>query len=262
MSSATVTLSHVGAGCNRVVDALSWGETGLLAYAAHNAVLIYNTEEARVLGTLLGHTDRVNCVHWLPSAALGLPGGGSPAATALASGSGDSSVRIWQWNPSTPGQPWRQAAVLQGHSGPVTSLTSLPLPDSGGQGLLLVSTAGDGEVLVWECAAPHAGGSTQLANGSSAANGSSIPADASPPLLQQGAWRLRQRLMLGHQLQACASLAPLPSDPDWVLLALGGVDAIVRLYLCSPAGQFEAVCQLAGHQDWIKGLAFAQLDGE
>ncbi|KAL4430983.1 hypothetical protein ABPG75_006239 [Micractinium tetrahymenae] len=242
MSQVEVGLAHVAAGCNRVTGALHWGEQGLLAYGAHNALLIYHPEEARVLGTLLGHTDRVNCVRWLPPAALPP---GQPAA--LASGGSDGSVRIWQWSPGTPGQPWRLAALLQAHAAPVTSLAVLPLPTGG---LLLISTAGDGEAAVWECTPQFP---TEAAEAAAAAA-------AAPP--EQDSWRLRQRICLGHRLPGCAALAPLPADPGWLLLALGGVDSAVRLYLCPPGqgSQFEPVCQLGGHQDWIKGLAFAQMD--
>jgi elongator complex protein 2 len=217
-------------------------------------------QEARVLGTLLGHTACVNCVRWLSAADLGLPraaavgGAGAvhPAAAALASGSGDCSVRIWLWTPHTSHQPWRLAALLEGHSSPVTSVTTFAL---GGGALLLVSTSGDGEVLVWECSS-H---SSNASNGSSGIDGLE---ETEEQHLQQAAWRLRQRIPVGFQLQDCAALAALPADPAWLLLALGGVDGIVRLYCCSPGGQFEAVCKLAGHQDWVRGLAFAQLDGK
>ncbi|KAL4426818.1 hypothetical protein ABPG77_006604 [Micractinium sp. CCAP 211/92] len=244
MSQVEVSLAHVAAGCNRVKGALHWGEQGLVAFGAHNAVMIYHPEEARILGTLLGHTDRVNCVRWLPPAALPLA---QPAA--LASGASDGSVRIWQWTPGTPGQPWRVAAVLSAHAAPVTSLAVLPLPAGG---LLLVSTAGDGEAAVWECTSPCSS-STSGTNAEGAA--------AAEPLGQDG-WRLRQRIPLGHRLPGCAALAALPADPGWLLLALGGVDSTVRLLLCPPGegAQFELVCQLAGHQDWVKGLAFAQMD--
>lgn len=203
-------------------------------------------QEARILGTLLGHTDRVNCVRWLPPGAL------PPAQpAAVASGASDGSVRIWQWTPGTPGQPWRVAAVLSAHAAPVTSLAVLPLPAGG---LLLVSTAGDGEAAVWECTSPCSS-STSGTNAEGAA--------AAEPLGQDG-WRLRQRIPLGHRLPGCVALAALPADPGWLLLALGGVDSTVRLLLCPPGegAQFELVCQLAGHQDWVKGLAFAQMDGE
>lgn len=39
-----VRLEHVAAGCNRSVHALHWGPSGLLAYAAHNAVMVYEPQ--------------------------------------------------------------------------------------------------------------------------------------------------------------------------------------------------------------------------
>ena len=47
MAIPDVRLAHLGAGCNRVVNALDWGAAGLLAYAAHNAVMIYDPEVRR-----------------------------------------------------------------------------------------------------------------------------------------------------------------------------------------------------------------------
>lgn len=39
-----VSLQHVGVGCNRVVGAVSWGPGGLVAFAAHNAVVVYDPQ--------------------------------------------------------------------------------------------------------------------------------------------------------------------------------------------------------------------------
>ena len=39
-----VVQEHVSAGCNRVVGALDWGENDLVAYAAHNLVVLYDAE--------------------------------------------------------------------------------------------------------------------------------------------------------------------------------------------------------------------------
>lgn len=35
---------YVSVGCNKVVGALSWGSQGLIAYAAHNLVVLYDAE--------------------------------------------------------------------------------------------------------------------------------------------------------------------------------------------------------------------------
>ncbi len=47
-----VTQEHVSAGCNRVVGALDWGDNHVVAYAAHNLVILYDAE---VRGTVLGN---------------------------------------------------------------------------------------------------------------------------------------------------------------------------------------------------------------
>ncbi|GAB4817645.1 hypothetical protein N2152v2_004691 [Parachlorella kessleri] len=209
-----VQLEHIAAGCNRCVNAVSWGGNGLVAYGAHHAVIIYNPEAARVVAAVLGHTGTVNCVNWVPPSQFS----GCPAVSDA---------------PEAPVLLASGAADNTGHTAPLTSLTTISL--SPGR-LLLVSTAGDGDVLIWECAAE------------------------SPAVATQGAWRLCQRLHVGFQMQACAALAHLPANPDWLLLALGGVDSHVRLYACRPGGDFREVCKLSGHQDWVRGLAFAQMD--
>lgn len=205
-----------------------------------------------MLGTLLGHTDRVNCLRWLPAAAFFGAAAAASAPLVLASGAGDGTVRVWLWTPHTPAQPWRLAATLQGHTAPVTSLTAFSLATTssggdGGQGMLLVSTAGDGEVHVWQC---------------SPGGDSSSSSSGSGGLADPASWHLRQRIEVGHQLQDCTAVAALPGTPGWLLLAAGGVDGAVRLYTCPPGGHFQLACKLAGHQDWVRGLAFTQLDGE
>lgn len=35
---------YVSAGCNKVVGALSWGDGGVVAYAAHNLVILYDAK--------------------------------------------------------------------------------------------------------------------------------------------------------------------------------------------------------------------------
>jgi WD40 repeat protein len=45
-----------------------------------------------------------------------------------------------------------------------------------------------------------------------------------------------------------------------VLLASGGTDSAIRLY-CRAAGRpgFELVTRLAGHENWVRGLAFTRV---
>lgn len=41
-----------------------------------------------------------------------------------------------------------------------------------------------------------------------------------------------------------------------LLLALGGVDCTIKLALAAPGGNFQQVCSLTGHADWVRSLAF------
>ena len=75
------------------------------------------------------------------------------------------------------------AYSAQEHDGPITSLAAQQLTDLS---TLLLSSAGDGAICVWHCAA-RAG----------------------------AAWGLRQKLSFGIQLQLCADVAQLPHAPGW-----------------------------------------------
>lgn len=46
-----VTQSYVSVGVNRVVNALDWGPDGLVAYGAHNMVVVYDPEVGGVFQT-------------------------------------------------------------------------------------------------------------------------------------------------------------------------------------------------------------------
>lgn len=96
MREVEVKRVFIGAGCNRIVNNVSWGASGLLSFGAHNAVAIFCpkvpfslflllhspfifdfliflffflgcSQSAQILTTLPGHKAVVNCTHWLPS---------------------------------------------------------------------------------------------------------------------------------------------------------------------------------------------------
>ncbi|KAK9820488.1 hypothetical protein WJX72_010831 [[Myrmecia] bisecta] len=226
---------HVSVGCNRVVNGLAWAPTGLVAYAAHNLVALYNVQDARVVATLLGHTARVNCLTWLPQAAYAAAQSGSGRFEVVVSGAADRCILVWAWQPHQAQQPWRLLAKLEGHTGPVTAIAAQVLSPSQ---FLLVSTAGDQDVHVWECSL----------------NGSG------PEALGQGSWRTVQTIPTGFQMQHCVAITHLPADPDWLVLALGGVDNSVRLLVRAPGGTFKQVCSLMGHGDWVRALDFCHVD--
>ncbi|KAL6746553.1 WD40-repeat-containing domain protein, partial [Haematococcus lacustris] len=297
----------VSVGVNRVVNAVDWSDSGLVAYGAHTMVALYEPQSAKVLATMLGHTGTVYCVKWISragTAALAAVGP-SPHAQLLVSGSEDATLRVWQVHaralvqaaqPSThpQQQPWSQVAVIQGHTGAVTDiawaalpscaaapdcsdtcLTGPPPPDpspaahcgssstvvagsrrsagSRGGGLLLASCGGDASVCVWQL-----GGQGEVEGQGAAAPAAADPAAPAAPL----PWRLAQRLSAGGHIQHALALTHLPGQPDWLLLATGGTDARVHLFIRPPpgpaggAGAFQPSAVLAGHENWIRSLAF------
>jgi elongator complex protein 2 len=261
--SSPVRLDYVAAGCNRVVGALDWAEAGLIAYCAHHAIAIYNPATSSIISTLLGHTDKVTCLRWFKASDFGLESSTSslladqPQTLALASGGGDGSICLWLLTLDNPSQPWSLAATLPAHKGAVTSIS---IHNAGSPGsMVLVATAGDGDVTIW--APPR--------NINHPASLLSSSSSSSSEEKENSVWNLTQRISYGTKLQHCSTLTALPAEPQSLLLALGGVDGKVRLLLSSSSqdttstdsssNEFKLVCELSGHQNWVRGLAFTYL---
>uniref|UniRef100_A0A8D0H7Y5 Elongator complex protein 2 n=1 Tax=Sphenodon punctatus TaxID=8508 RepID=A0A8D0H7Y5_SPHPU len=63
---APLVVCHVACCANRADGGtISWGRSGLLAFGACRSVILYNPQKKTVVGTLNGHTERVNCVQWI-----------------------------------------------------------------------------------------------------------------------------------------------------------------------------------------------------
>ncbi|GIL68204.1 hypothetical protein Vafri_21466 [Volvox africanus] len=290
---------------------------------------------------MCGHTGMVNCVHWVPREATPeLP----PSQQLLLSGAADNTVCCWlvtypdlvaaantttiSSSPPSPSPPhtytatqpsWRRLAVLHGHTAPVTSVAVHRLPTSHtaargcGSGaatarepqLLLVSTAGDADVIVWACSSEsdasagsdsgneqssarnrmtgksnhHAPGSPGCAADSAVSIDDGGPKEehataqtaAADAWYGQSRWQLSQRIHVGTKMQTTAAMTQLPLDPEWTLLATGGTDRKVHLYVRPPAsaidsattgsGRFASACVLEGHENWIRGVAFCCVEG-
>jgi elongator complex protein 2 len=136
--------------------------------------------------------------------------------------------------------------------------------DSKGERVLLAVSSAAPHVALWECDVGA------LVRGAVAAE------DATPPPV-----RLVQRLRIDGCLQHALAITPLPSaveenDDDnndskkspALLLASGGTDGAVRLFVRpaaaagaggdgTAASQFEPAATLTGHDNWVRGLAFA-----
>lgn len=114
---------------------------------------------------------------------------------------------------------------LQGHESPVTSLALQPLSQDV---LLLASTSADPHVRLWECHHPSKSPQQQQQQD---VQGCSVQEQQLQVRLGAAAWRVQQPVHVGRQIQHCVALATLPEDPHCVLMATGGTDSTVRLYV-------------------------------
>lgn len=105
----------------------------------------------------------------------------------------------------------------------MASLSALPIAAGG---LLLASTAGDSQVLVWHCRPGVLGATGAAASDTGTAAAAAAAAfvgsevytgqDQSPvQMLRQGRWAPPQAAPAGPLLQLCAVLAELPGAPGW-----------------------------------------------
>ena len=96
-----------------------------------SAYMLVYLQEAKVVATMVGHTDRVNCVQWLPvsgesckPATISLhwqtaytkvhsTNTGAGITGVVASGAADNHVIIWLSHPDKPDRPWSIASKLQ-----------------------------------------------------------------------------------------------------------------------------------------------------
>jgi WD40 repeat protein len=141
--------------------------------------------------------------------------------------------------------------------------------------LLLASTSADPHIRLWQC------------NISTPAHNQQVQNQEQQQLLQErfgaAAWHRQLPVAVGRQIQHCVALETLTEDPACVLMATGGTDSTVRLYVRDPSsidstavpGQqdgagtdanssdaactFTLQCQLKGHENWVKGVAFQKV---
>lgn len=228
INSIEVEREFIGAGCNKVVNTVSWGPSDLVAFGAHNAVTIFNPQAAKILTTLPGHKDVVNCVEWLPRSKDICKYSGLLEEHFLLSGSADGVIIIWAYLLSH--KKWRQVSqVPKSHEKGVTCIAGLMLNQLEA---LFASTSSDGTVHIWEVGFPSQnGGDFKLS--------------------------LLQVISVGSRAMAALSLSELPGNAaDWIL-AMGGLDNKVHLYVGERNRKFQHACELKGHQDWIRGLDFS-----
>lgn len=149
----------------------------------------------------------------------------------LVSGGGDGCICVWK---VSEGCGWELCRKIQGHEGPVTCLA---VEGVGPGGFVMVSGGGDGDAVVYKVDIEDDGVSCKET----------------------------QRLSFGTNLVHCAALGMLPhpdaSADSIVLLALGCVDGLVKLYMDEEGllSSFTLACVLSGHQNWIRGVDFVNV---
>ncbi|XP_047341599.1 elongator complex protein 2 [Impatiens glandulifera] len=217
----------IGAGCNRIVNNVSWGASGLVSFGTQNGVAIFCPKTAQILTTLPGHKASVNCTHWLPSNKF------SFMATKLKQHyllSGDANGCIILWELSLPDKNWKYILQLpESHKKGVTCISGIMISQTDA---MFASSSSDGTVHVWELIFPSmSGGDCKLS--------------------------LLQSFSAGTKPMVAVSLAKLPGNNGRIVIALGGLDNKIHLFCGERTGQFVRACELKGHTDWIRSLDFS-----
>lgn len=222
-----VKRAFIGAGCNRIVNNVSYGASDFAAFGSQNAVAIFCPKSAQILTTLPGHKASVNCTHWLPSAKFAFKAKHFERHYLL---SGDAEGAIILWELSVLEGKWRHVLqVPESHKKGVTCISAIMVSETEA---IFASTSSDGTTYIWEVAFPStSGGECKL----SCLNSISV----------------------GSKPMVALSLAELPGSNGRIVLAMGGLDSKIHLYCGERTGQFVHACELKGHTDWIRCLDFS-----
>ncbi|KAJ7943101.1 elongator complex protein 2 [Quillaja saponaria] len=217
----------IGAGCNRIVNNVSWGACDLVSFGAQNAVAIFCPKTAQILTTLPGHKAAVNCTQWLPSTKFAFKAKDLERHYLL-SGDADGAIILWEF--SLIDRKWRHVVqVPQSHKKGVTCITGIMVSQFEA---VFASTSSDGTVYVWEVILPsNDGGDCKLS--------------------------CLDSLSVGSKTMVALSLAELPGNDGQIVLAVGGLDNKIHLYCGGRAGKLVHACELKGHTDWIRSLDFS-----
>lgn len=217
----------IGAGCNRIVNNVSWGACDLVAFGAHNAVAIFCPKRAQILTTLPSHKASVNCTQWIPTSKFAFRAKHLSQHYLL---SGDANGAIILWECSLPERKWRYVLdAPQLHKKGVTCITGIMVSE---EKTIAASTSSEGSVCVWELILPSTAG-------------------------DHCKFSCIQSFSAGPKPMVAISLAELPGNPGHMVLALGGLDNKIHLYSGVTTGEFVLACELKGHSDWIRSIDFS-----
>ncbi|XP_010479387.1 PREDICTED: elongator complex protein 2 isoform X1 [Camelina sativa] len=219
----------IGAGCNRVVNNVSWGASGLVSFGAQNAVAVFCPKTAQILTTLPGHKAAVNCTHWLPSSKFAFKAKNLDRHYLL-SGDSDGIIILWELSTLHNNQQWRHVLQLPlSHKKGVTCITAYMVSETDA---MFASASSDGVVNLWDV---------------------SFPAQSS----EECKVVCLDSICVDTKAIVTLALAELPQNPGRFALALGGLDNKIKLYSGERTGKFTSVCELKGHTDWIRSLDFS-----
>uniref|UniRef100_A0A0D9X997 Elongator complex protein 2 n=1 Tax=Leersia perrieri TaxID=77586 RepID=A0A0D9X997_9ORYZ len=222
-----VERAFIGAGCNRVVNNVSWGACGLVAFGAQNAVALFSPSRGEIVSTLPGHKATVNCTLWLPTKKDVLQVR-CREVHYLLSGSADGIIMAWKID-SGKGE-WTNALQLPVmHKKGVTCLAGRMVSDTVS---IFASTSSDGTVVIWK-----------MEDEQGTVGSCKVSCLHSIPV--------------GPKPMVSLSLAVLPGQGGRLILAMGGLDHKVHIYCGDQSGEFIKACDLKGHSDWIRSLDFS-----
>ncbi|KAL7110624.1 hypothetical protein ACP275_05G037800 [Erythranthe tilingii] len=224
---AEVERVFVGAGCNRIVNNVSWGACDLLSFGTQNAVAIFCPKTAQIVTTLPGHNAYVNCTQWLPNSKFAFKAKNLERHYLL---SGDADGTILLWELSLVDNKWRNVLqVPETHKKGVTCISAIMVSDSDA---MFASSSSDGVVSVWEIVLPSvSGGECKLS--------------------------CLDTIFVGRKPMVALSLVELPGQNGHLALAMGGLDNKIHIYSGERIGKFVHACELKGHTDWIRSLDFS-----
>ncbi|MBA0600211.1 hypothetical protein Gorai_006407 [Gossypium raimondii] len=226
-SKTEVKRLFIGAGCNRIVNNVSWGASDLVSFGAQNAVVIFCPKSAQILTTLPGHKAVVNCTHWLPSNKFAFKAKQLERHYLL---SGDADGVIILWELSLADNKWRPALQLpKSHKKGVTCITGFMVSQTDA---IFATSSSDGTVCIWDVVFP-----------------TSFGCECKLSCLET--------LVVGSRPMVTLSLAQLPGNTGLIALAMGGLDNKIYLYCAEGTGKFVRACELKGHTDWIRSLDFS-----